>query len=151
MPTKAAPAKKAPATKTKKAASRPMSDDHKAALAAGRQSGRAVRAYLEALETHKPKRGRKRTPESVSKRLEAIETEMGTVDPVKRLSLVQEQFDLYAELAGMNVTVDMDALEKDFIANAKAYSESKGISYAAWRAIGVAPDVLKAAGISRAS
>ena len=53
----------------KKPAKRPMSDDHKAALAAGRNEGRAVRRYLEALEAHKPKRGRKRTPESIQKRL----------------------------------------------------------------------------------
>ena len=53
----------------KKARKRSMSDDHKAALAAGRNEGRAVRRYLEALEAHKPKRGRKRTPESIEKRL----------------------------------------------------------------------------------
>ena len=38
-----------------------MSDEHKAALAEGRAQGRAVRAYLEALEANKPRRGRKRT------------------------------------------------------------------------------------------
>ena len=37
----------------------PMSAEHKAALAAGRQQGITVRKYLEALEAHKPKRGRK--------------------------------------------------------------------------------------------
>ena len=50
-----------------------MSDSHKAALAEGREQGRAVRRYLEALEAHKPKRGRKRTPDSVQKRLAAID------------------------------------------------------------------------------
>src|SRR5680860_433016 len=49
-----------------------MSTEHKAALAEGRANGRAVREYLEALEATKPKRGRKRTPESVKKRLDAI-------------------------------------------------------------------------------
>ena len=47
----------------------PMSDEHKAALAEGRNQGRAVRRYLEALDAHKPKRGRKRTPDSMQKRL----------------------------------------------------------------------------------
>lgn len=40
---------------------RAMSDEHKAALAEGRDQGRAVRRYLDALEQHRPKRGRKRT------------------------------------------------------------------------------------------
>jgi len=62
-----------------------MSDAHKAALAEGRAQGRAVRRYLEALEAHKPKRGRKRTPDSVKKRLTAIETALtGTFDFVLR-------------------------------------------------------------------
>ena len=56
-----------PPTRRKKTA---MSDAHKAALAQGRAAGnRAVRNYLEALEAHKPKRGRKRTPDSIKKRL----------------------------------------------------------------------------------
>ncbi len=38
----------------------PMSADHKAALAKGRRRGRIVRRYLEALESTKPRRGRKR-------------------------------------------------------------------------------------------
>ncbi len=50
-----------------------MSDAHKAALAEGRAQGRAVRNYLEALEAHKPKRGRKRTPDSMKRRLAKID------------------------------------------------------------------------------
>ena len=45
-----------------------MSEDHKTALAQGRSEGRAVRRYLEALEAHKPRRGRKRTVESMKSR-----------------------------------------------------------------------------------
>ena len=48
----------------KKPTKRTMSAEHKAALAEGREQGRAVREYLEALEAHKPRRGRKRTPDS---------------------------------------------------------------------------------------
>ena len=55
-----------------------MSDTHKAALAEGREQGRAVRRYLEALEAHKPRRGRKRTPESMEKRLAAIEDDVAS-------------------------------------------------------------------------
>lgn len=126
-----------------------MSDAHKAALAEGRAQGRAVRNYLEALEATKPKRGRKRTPESITKRLARIEEEMGDASMTKRLDLVQERIDLQAELEAMDDTPDLSALEADFVANAKGYGERKGISYAAWRELGVEPAVLKQAGISR--
>ena len=53
----------------------PMTDAHKAALAKGRTESQAVRVYLEALRANKPVRGRKRTPESIGKRLAAIDAE----------------------------------------------------------------------------
>ena len=52
---------------------RTVTDSHKAAMAQGRTESRAISAYLEALESHRPKRGRKRTPESIDKRLAALE------------------------------------------------------------------------------
>src|ERR687894_3275888 len=76
----------------------PMSNQHKAALAEGRDQGRAVRRYLEALEAHRPRRGRKRTPESMKKRLIAVENELLTADPLKRLHLIQERLDLQSAL-----------------------------------------------------
>ena len=42
-------------------------------MAEGRVEGRVVREYLEALRNSKGKPGRKRTPDSVSRRMEAIE------------------------------------------------------------------------------
>ena len=126
-----------------------MTDEHKAALAAGRAEGRAVRAYLEALDQHRPKRGRKRTPDSVNARLAKIDAELVSADPMTRLSLVQERLDLLAELESLTTTVDLTALESDFVKSAKGYGERKGISYAAWREVGVSAATLKAAGISR--
>ena len=126
-----------------------MTPEHKAALAEGRAQGRAIRLYLEALEAHKPKRGRRRTEASITARLDAIEELLPDADPVKRLDLIQERLDLDDELAGMRETVDMSALEKDFTAAAAGYSERKGISYSAWRELGVEPAVLKKAGIPR--
>jgi hypothetical protein len=128
-----------------------MSPEHKAALAEGRSQGRAVRRYLEALEAHRPKRGRKRTPESMRKRLERIEQELPDADPLKRLQLIQERIDLQRELEASQATVDLAALEAAFIEAAKAYSERKGISYQAWRELGVPASTLKAAGIGRGS
>lgn len=129
----------------------PMSDEHKAALAEGRNQGRAVRRYLEALEAHKPRRGRKRTPESIQKRLGKIESELDNADALKRLQLIQERLDLTSELESVEAKVDLSELELGFVDAAKPYSERKGISYAAWRELGVDAAVLKRAGISRSS
>lgn len=128
-----------------------MTDEHKAALAEGREQGRAVKRYLDALAANKPKRGRKRTPESIEKRLGAIESELAGADGLKRLTLVQERIDLQAELANAGETVDLSDLEADFAKVAKGYGDRKGIVYAAWREVGVPAAVLKQAGITRAT
>ena len=126
-----------------------MSDEHKAALAEGRNQGRAVRRYLEALDRHRPKRGRKRTRDSIQRRLVRIEEELAAADPLKRLQLIQERLDLTTELEGFDAQVDLSGLEEDFVKAAAEYSTRKGISYAAWRELGVEPAVLKRAGITR--
>ena len=128
-----------------------MSDSHKAALAEGREQGRAVRRYLEALEAHKPKRGRKRTTESVQKRLAAIEEKLAASDALSRLHLVQERMNLENELASTGNTVDLQALEDEFVVAAAPYGSRKGITYAAWRQLGVDPAVLRRAHIKRGS
>ena len=125
-----------------------MSDTHKEALALGREEGRAVRHYLRALEAHKPKRGRKRTTESVQKRLAAVEKQLASADSTTRLDLIQERLNLQKELEA-KARVDLDTLERDFVKVAKGYSQRKGISYAAWREFGVDAAVLKKAGIGR--
>jgi hypothetical protein len=135
------------AAEKKKAA---LSDAHHAALADGRDQGRAVRRYLEGLEAHKPKRGRRRTPEGIKKRLAKIDAEIAEADPLKRLQLVQERIDLEGELARATDKVDLSELEAAFVKAAGPYSERKGITYAAWRELGVSAATLKAAGITRA-
>jgi hypothetical protein len=126
-----------------------MTDEHKAALAKGRLEGRIVRDYLEGLRATKPKRGRKRTPETITKRLAAIDGELAGATPIDELLLIQERRDLQAELAAKSDSIDMEALEAEFIGVAKSYSDSKSISYASWRDVGVPASTLKRAGISR--
>lgn len=128
-----------------------ITDQHKAAMAEGRVEGRVVREYLEALRNSKGKPGRKRTPESVARRIKAIESELQGANPVRELELIQERFDLERELATMQTKVDPKTLEAGFTKVAGSYSKRKGITYAAWRAVGVEPAVLKKAGISRSS
>ena len=127
----------------------PMTDDHKKALATGRNEGTAVRNYLQALRTNKPKRGRRRTRDSIAARLAAIDGELETADPMTELRLRQERRDLQSELASMGDKVDITALETGFVSVAKSYSKRQGISYATWREIGVDAAVLKRAGITR--
>jgi hypothetical protein len=128
---------------------RDLTPAHKAAMAEGRTESRAIKLYLSALETNKPKRGRKRTPASIATRLAKIDEQAASADPLKRLKLNQEKMDLQTELKAMSVKVDLSALEKDFIAAAASYSTRQNISYEAWRMSGVAAETLKKAGISR--
>ncbi len=115
-----------------------------------KQARRSVRDYLSALEANKPKRGRKRTPESIEKRLTAIDQELDAASPLKRLELAQERLNLQAEREQLNESVDMTQLEAEFIKFGKEYGANKGISYSAWRDVGVPAAVLRSAGISRA-
>ena len=103
----------------KKAPKRAMSDGHKAALAAGREEARTVRRYLEALDAIRPRRGRKRTPESIGKRVDAIDRELVDADPLRRVLLIQERIDLGEELAGLQDATDVAELEHGFVAVAR--------------------------------
>ena len=142
----AAAAAAASAAKRKRS---PMSDEHKQALAEGREQGRGVRLYLEALEKNRPKRGRKRTSDSIAKRLDTIEARLVDADPLTRLHLVQERINLQNELESLKAKTDLTELEKGFVSAAKSYGERKGVTHAAWRALGVPPEVLRKAGIGR--
>jgi hypothetical protein len=126
-----------------------MSSAHKAALARGREEGRAVRRYLEAIEDHRPRRGRKRTPESAQKRLATVTDRLESADALTRLHLLQEKADLEAELARASDRDDLAALEQAFVTVAKSYGQRKGIEYNAWRAAGVSAAVLQRADIRR--
>jgi hypothetical protein len=126
-----------------------MSAAHKQALAVGREESRAVRRYLEALEAHKPRRGRKRTTESIQNRLSQIDRRLADADPLTRVHLVQERLDLQSELTSKGETVDLAALEEGFVKAARGYGERKHLTYSAWRAAGVDANVLRRAGIPR--
>ena len=126
-----------------------MSSAHKKALANGRTEGRVIREYLEIVEAIKPKRGRKRTAESIAKRLTTISTELKSSDPVTKVRLMQERLNLRAELAGMKSKTEVAAAEAKFVKVARSFSTRNEITYDAWREFGVTPTVLKRAGIDR--
>ena len=113
----------------------------------------AVRNYLKALEQNAPRRGRKRTPESVERQLAVLEGEMEGVSVTKRLGLIQQRINLETDLEALQQaeSVDLSALEAGFATHAAAYGGRRGISYAAWREVGVSSATLKSAGIRRST
>jgi len=133
----------------RKKATKKMSDEHKAALAKGREQGRAVRDYLAALnEERKP--GRRVDPETLAQKITQVQDQIASEsDPAKRVEHIQKRLDLEAQQADASGQVDLEALQEGFITAAKEYSERKGITYSAWREAGVPAAILKAAGIPR--
>ena len=113
----------------------------------------AVRDYLKALEQNAPRRGRRRTPESVERQLAVLEGEMEGASVTKRLDLIQQRIDLEADLETLQQagSVDLSVLEAGFATHAAAYGGRRGISYAAWREVGVSSATLKSAGIRRST
>jgi uncharacterized Ntn-hydrolase superfamily protein len=137
-------------TVPKRPAKRTMSADHKAKLAQGRNESRIVSKYLDALAAGKGKRGRKRTPESISIQIARIDKAMAVASPIQKLELTQKRYDLVAEHGRLTSRVDLTSVEKDFVKVAKSFASRNGISYNAFRELGVSADVLKRCGISRA-
>src|ERR1700679_2323188 len=123
-----------------------MTSAHKAALAAGRTQGLAVRRYLEALERNRPRRGRRPSQDSLRKQLDDIETKLKDVDPLKRLHLIQQRKLIEARLNESDGGEDLSQLEAGFIEAAAEYGARKGIDYSTWREAGVRADVLRRAG-----
>jgi glutamine synthetase type III len=130
-----------------------VTQEHKKAMAEGRQQAAAIRTYLDALESQAAgrKRGRPRTAESIQNRLAALAEQISNADPLKRVQLIQEKMDLENELYQMEQVVEPEMFEEDFVAAVKGYSERKGITYHAWRELGVPAATLKRAGLSRSS
>ena len=120
-----------------------LSPQHLANLAAGRTQSAVVNRYLRALETATPKRGRQvdRSPA----RIEALRQEIEHSTGVQKLAAAQKLVDIQRAEPAKN---ELPALEAEFIKVALDYSEGHGISYTAWRQVGVSAKTLKAAGIT---
>jgi hypothetical protein len=127
-----------------KSAPRTMSDEHKQAIADARRQNQAVRDYLNALTTAKPA-GRRpsATPEQLQEQID------GESDPIKRLELIQRRIDIEDRLAAEQDQPDLDSLQDSFVAVAADYATRKGITYTAFRELGIPAPVLKQAGIPR--
>ena len=110
---------------------------------------RVVRRYLSALDAQKPGRTTARTAESVQHRMHQIDTLLLSADPVQKLHLTQERIDLHTEHLRLTTSANGDfaELERSFVRVARSYGDRHGLTYSAWRQIGVAADVLAKAGI----
>jgi hypothetical protein len=110
----------------------------------------AVERYL-TIVTAPKHRGRQRTVARVRQELDAAT--IASTDPnngaLEKLRLAQQILDLQAELVRRENTVNAKEVEDEFVQVAGEYAHHRGISYEAWRAVGVEPAVLKRAGIAR--
>lgn len=123
-----------------------MTPEHKEALAQGRRESRAIKAYLDALESRKP--GRPVSKESLQKRLEKVNEKLDAADnSLETVELIQSKLDIEKALGEVENAKDIADLEAGFVENAASYSERKGVSYTAWREFGVPAKVLREAGI----
>ena len=113
----------------------------------------AIREYLKALEQNAPRRGRKRTPDGIRRQLASVTAEMEGATVTRQLDMVQQRIDLETELEALEQagSIDLSALEANFVDHAAAYGGRRGISYAAWREVGISAATLKAAGIRRST
>lgn len=130
-----------------------LTPEHLAALERGRQSGRAVKAYLNWLTEQATRpRTRRRSTEDLQQALNELEVAIAKESsPIQKLGLIQQRIDTQHELdhTTQGDDVDTEALKAAFIEHAAAYSTAKNISYQAWREIGVPAAVLKTAGIAQ--
>lgn len=126
---------------------RNLSPEVREARAAARAETRAVRGYLEGLQVSATQRGRRKSPQE---ELAAVQAKLETeTDQLQRLGLIQKRLDAERRLSQYAAPVDIKSLEASFVKVAKSYSARRGISYKAWREMGVAAAVLAKSGVAR--
>src|SRR5260370_1453324 len=79
----------------------------------------------------------RRKRDTSPERIEELEAQLQDANPIQRLSLLQTIRDLEAEAAAEDDPRQAEVIGRDFVRQAKAYSQAKGIEYATWREAGV--------------
>ncbi len=126
---------------------RNLSPEVREARAVARAETRAVRGYLEGMQTTAGRRGRRKTPQQ---ELESVQAQLDMEsDQIQRLALIQKRIDAEQRLSQYQDPVNIEALESEFVKVVKSYSDRRGISYKAWREMGVSAAVLGKSGIAR--
>lgn len=100
----------------------------------------------------KPGRGVKRAADAVGNRITKIDELLVSADPLSRVHLTQERIELHAEYVRLTNGnhADPSQLERDFVRVVRSYGDRNGITYAAWRQVGVDAKLLERAGIHKA-
>lgn len=112
----------------------------------------AVKKYLEAISGGGPMR-RVRSPEILRAKIAECDGQLTNgIAPIKKLEVAQVKINLQRELvlseAQNSDDETMTELRDGFIDAAPRYAERRGISYVAFRKVGVPREVLRAAGIT---
>lgn len=113
---------------------------------------RIVRRYLSEVEGARAGRNLKRTADAVGNRITKVDELLVSADPLSRVHLTQERIELHAEYVRLTngSRAERSQLERDFIRVVRSYGDRHGITYAAWRQVGVDAGVLERAGIHKA-
>lgn len=113
---------------------------------------RTVRRYLSDVEGGRAGRSAKRTADAVGNRITKVDELLVSADPLSRVHLTQERIELHAEYVRLTNghQQERSQLERDFLRVVRSYGDRHGITYAAWRQVGVEAAVLEKAGIRKA-
>lgn len=110
-----------------------------------------IRRYLTALDSmaNPPWQG-KRTRDWATSVVENLPEEiLAERDPIKKLLMTQQLLDWREVLMNLPTPERFAELEAEFVEVAKAWSDRKGVGFAAWRHVRVPVEVLERAGITR--
>ena len=128
---------------------------HKDAIQESHRQNKAVRRYLEMLEQDNAPRPKPVDVDGLRGQLAGIDQEIAAeASTVKKLDLVQKRQNVQSKIDAASVqddTVDDQTrreIEDQFVKMAAGYGQRKGISYKAWREVGVPVQTLKAAGLT---
>lgn len=124
-----------------------MEDSQKQAMKVGREQGAIIQRYLDALDSIAPQHGPRRDPANIARQLVKIDKQLLTASKLAAVSLLQDRINLLRARDAIATANALDEMEADFVDVVKSYSERRGISYSAWREIGVSADVLRKADI----
>lgn len=127
-----------------------LSDEQKEAMQLGREQARAIREYLDALKWDGTRPGLPGDVEGVESLLDDYRERVEAEDDyLARVELIQKTLDLEEYLDELRAQPDLESAERGFVEHVEDYSERKGITYKAWRKLGVPASVLHEGGLSR--
>jgi hypothetical protein len=123
---------------------RQLTPREKEAMSEGRERSRIIDKYLRELATGKyHKRGPgKADPASIKAELADLDTKLATAEGIQKLLLTQKREQLTLDLEGRGDEDKFQQLEQAFMRVARQFSADRGISYNAWRDMGVPARVL---------